>query len=162
MSEKGPATHDQRHRFVLSGTYMLPAQFAVSAILTAASGRPFTPLAGLDLNGDGNGGAFPPDRARRVPSDPTTSVGRNSEVTDAIVSVDLRASKIVPLGPTNLELILDVFNLFNRTNFIEDTNQSSFAIFGSGAYPDNPLPTYGRYTLTDPPRQVQLAAKISF
>ena len=162
MSEKGLATHDQRHRFVLSGTYVLPKEFAVSAILTAASGRPFTPLAGLDLNGDGNGGAFPPDRARRVPADPTTSVGRNSEVTDAVVNVDVRASKSLPLGPANLELILDVFNLFNRTNFIEDTNQSSFAIFGPGAYPDNPLPTYGRYTLTDPPRQVQLAAKISF
>jgi hypothetical protein len=162
LSEKGPATHDQRHRFVLSGTYTLPAQFALSAILTAASGRPYSPLAGFDLNGDGNGGAFPPDRARRVPSDPTTSVGRNSEVTDAIANVDLRASKMITLGRTRLELILDVFNLFNRTNFIEDTNQSSFAIFGTGAYPDNPLPTYGRYTLTDPPRQVQLAAKIAF
>ena len=39
----------------------------VSGILVAASGRPFTPLAGADLNGDGNGGQFPPDRARRNP-----------------------------------------------------------------------------------------------
>jgi hypothetical protein len=156
------ATHDQRHRFVASGTYVLPYQFVVSGILTAASGRPFSPLAGLDVNGDGNGGAFPPDRARRVPTDPATSVGRNSEVTAAIVNVDLRASKVLPLGAARLELIFDVFNLFNRANFIEDTNQSSFAIFGVGAYPDNPLPTYGRYTLTEPPRQMQLAAKISF
>ena len=52
--------------------------------------------------------------------------------------------------------------MFNRTNFVEDTNQSSFTIFGTGAYPSSPLPTYGRYTLTLPPRQVQLAAKISF
>jgi hypothetical protein len=162
-SERGPATHDQRHRLVLSGTYRLPGDFSASMILTAASGRPFTPLAGLDLNADGNGGAFPPDRARRTPADPASSVGRNSETTDAIANVDLRVSKGLPLGgAASLELILDVFNLFNRANFIEDTNQSSFAIFGSGAYPDNPLPTYGRYTLTDPPRQVQLAAKISF
>ena len=61
-----------------------------------------------------------------------------------------------------LDLILDVFNLFNRVNFIEDTNQSSFAIFGAGAYPTAASPTYGRYTLTDPPRQVQLAAKVTF
>lgn len=162
-SERGPATHDQRHRMVLSGTYALPAGVNVSAIATAASGRPFTPLAGLDLNGDGNGGAFPPDRARRTPADPTSSVGRNSETTDAIVNVDLRLSKgWLFAGGSGLELIVDVFNLFNRTNFIEDTNQSSFAIFGPGAYPDQPLPTYGRYTLTDPPRQVQLAAKIIF
>jgi hypothetical protein len=50
----------------------------------------------------------------------------------------------------------------NRVNFIEDTNQSSFVIFGSGSFPTNPLPAYGRYTLTLPPRQVQLAAKVSF
>jgi hypothetical protein len=163
MAERGPATHDQRHRLVLSGTYSLPGELGVSAILTAASGRPFTPLAGLDLNGDGNGGAFPPDRARVNPLDPASSVGRNSESTDAIVSVDLRVSKALPLGGrSTLDLIVDVFNLFNRVNFIEDTNQSSFAIFGPGAYPAAALPTYGRYTLTDPPRQIQLAAKISF
>jgi hypothetical protein len=163
-SERGLATHDQRHRLVLSGTYTAPGDINVSGILTAASGRPFTPLAGLDLNADGNGGAFPPDRARRNPADPASSVGRNSETTDAIANVDLRVSKAFRFGggANALELILDVFNLFNRANFIEDTNQSSFAIFGPGAYPDNPLPTYGRYTLTDPPRQVQLAAKISF
>jgi hypothetical protein len=161
--ERGLATHDQRHRMVLSGTYSLPGEVNVSAIVTAASGRPFTPLAGLDLNGDGNGGAFPPDRARRDPADPSSSVGRNSETTDGIANVDLRVSKALPLGGTAaLELILDVFNVFNRANFIEDTNQSSFAIFGSGAYPTNALSTYGRYTLTEPPRQVQLAAKVRF
>jgi hypothetical protein len=162
-SERGPATHDQRHRLVLSGTYRLPGQLGVSAIITAASGRPYTPLAGLDLNGDGNGGAFPPDRARRNPADPSSSVGRNSETTAAIANMDLRVSKLLPLaGAAQLELIFDVFNVFNRANFIEDTNQSSFAIFGSGAYPTAPAPSYGRYTLTDPPRQMQLAAKIGF
>jgi hypothetical protein len=62
----------------------------------------------------------------------------------------------------SIEAIVDAFNLFNRTNFVEDTNQSSFVIFGTGAYPANALPTYGRYTLTLPPRQVQVAVKVSF
>jgi hypothetical protein len=35
-------------------------------------------------------------------------------------------------------------------------------VFGTGAYPTNPLPGYGRYTLTLPPRQVQLAARVGF
>jgi hypothetical protein len=47
-------------------------------------------------------------------------------------------------------------------NFFEDTNQSSFTIFGAGAYPSSPLPTYGKYTQTLAPRQVQLAGKIIF
>jgi hypothetical protein len=61
-----------------------------------------------------------------------------------------------------IEGILEAFNVFNQVNFIEDTNQSSFAIFGSGAFPNNPAPTYGKYTLTLPPRQIQIAAKVSF
>jgi hypothetical protein len=162
-SERGPATHDQRHRVVLSGLYELPWAIRVSGILTANSGRPFSPLAGFDLNGDGNGGAFPPDRARVTPADESTSVGRNSGTTAGLFTVDLRVSKRFTIaGGKTIEAILEAFNAFNRVNFIEDTNQSSFVIFGTGAYPTNPLPTYGRYTLTMPPRQLQLAVKLSF
>ena len=139
---------------VLSGVYAFPRDFRLSSIFTAASGRPFTPLAGADLNGDGNGGAFPPDRARRTPSDEASSVGRNSETTASSVNLDLRISKMFRFGTNRgFEAILDVFNLFNRVNFFEDTNQSSLAIFGSGAFPTNPLPTYGKYTVTLPPRR---------
>jgi hypothetical protein len=162
-SERGPATHDQRHRFVLSGAYQMPWELQLSGILTAASGRPFTALAGADLNGDGNGGAFPPDRARRDPATEASSVGRNSETTVAQVNFDMRVGRKFKLGTRGtIEALLEGFNLFNRANFIEDTNQSSFVVFGSSAFPTSPLPAYGRYTLTLPPRQVQLAAKISF
>jgi hypothetical protein len=161
--ERGPATHDQRHRLVFSGVYRMPWNVQLSGILTAGSGRPFTPLAGADLNGDGNGGQFPPDRARRDPANEATSVGRNSEMTAGHVTVDLRASRGFTLrrGAT-VDVLVEAFNLFNRVNFIEDTNQSSFVIFGSGAFPTDPLPAYGRYTLTMPPRQVQLAARFRF
>ena len=91
--ERGPATHDQRHRLVVSGLYQFPFGFQVASIVTAASGRPFTPLAGADLNGDGDGGAFPTDRARRDPADAGSSVGRNSETMPAQVTVDVRVSK---------------------------------------------------------------------
>jgi hypothetical protein len=160
--ERGPATHDQRHRLVLSAVYRMPWAVQLSGIVTAASGRPFTPLAGADLNGDGNAGQFPPDRARRNPADESTSVGRNSETTAGQLNVDMRASRSVRVGRGTVEVILEAFNLFNRVNFSEDTNQSPFVVFGAGAFPSNPLPTYGKYTLTLPPRQVQLAAKFSF
>ncbi|HEX5108749.1 MAG TPA: carboxypeptidase regulatory-like domain-containing protein [Vicinamibacterales bacterium] len=162
-SERGPATQDQRHRLVLSGIYELPHAIQLSGILSAASGRPFTPLAGQDLNLDGNGGAFPPDRARVDPLDESTSVGRNSGTTANQFTVDLRFSKKFTIARnTAVMAIVEAFNVFNRVNFYEDTNQSSFVIFGPGAYPSNPLPTYGKYTLTLPPRQVQIAAKFSF
>jgi outer membrane receptor for Fe3+-dicitrate len=163
LSERGLATQDQRHRFVLSGVYQMPWRVQLSGIVTMASGRPFTPLAGADLNGDGNGGQFPPDRARRNPADEKTSVARNSETTAGQASVDVRVSRRIALGQkVTVDAMLEVFNLFNRANFFEDTNQSSFVVFGSGAYPSNPLPAYGRYTQTLPPRQVQLAARMTF
>ncbi|HEV7922548.1 MAG TPA: hypothetical protein VGR02_17330, partial [Thermoanaerobaculia bacterium] len=59
--------------------------------------------------------------------------------------------------------IFDVFNLFNRTNYTEINN-----IFGTGAFPNNPLKdaqgrtTYGVYEQALPGRQFQLGAKIIF
>ena len=156
--ERGPATHDQRHRLVVSGLYQLPWSLNLSAIFTAASGRPFNPLAGVDLNGDGNGGGSPPDRARRNPADPTSSVRRNSETMSGQVFLDLRLSKRFRVGSRwAIEGIVEAFNLFDRVNYSEINN-----VFGTGTFPDNPLPTYGRYEQALPPRQIQLAAKVSF
>jgi len=162
--EKGPAVWDQRHRLVVSGLYQLPAAVQVAAIVSAASGRPFTPLAGADLNGDGNGGAAPPDRARRNPVDITTSVGRNSETLPKQVTVDARLSRRFHVARNLfIEPMFEVFNLFNRTNYADVNN-----VFGVGTFPDSPLRdaqgrvTYGRFTLAQPPRQIQLAAKLSF
>jgi len=163
-SERGPATHDQRHRFVLSGLYQFPWDVQLSTITTFASGRPFTPLAGADLNGDGDGGAFPSDRARRTPADPASSVGRNSGTMKSIFIVDLRLSKKFRFGKSAaFEVLAEAFNLLDRTNFSEINN-----IFGVGAFPDAPQrdaqgrTTYGLYEQALPPRQVQLGAKISF
>jgi len=162
--ERGLATHNQKHRFVLSGVYRLPAAFQVSTIITAASGRPYTPLAGADLNGDGNGGAFPPDRARRDPASEASSVSRNSETMDKQIIVDLRLSKRIKLGSRfSVELIAEAFNLFDRANFSEING-----IFGRGAFPNAPQTdvqgrvTYGLYEQALAPRQVQLAAKLNF
>ena len=162
--ERGPATHDQRHRLVVSGLYRFPFGFQVAAIVTVASGRPFSPLAGADLNGDGDGGAFPSDRARRVTPDPASSVGRNSETMPGQATVDARVSKRFTVrGRTQLELLVEAFNLFNRSNFSEVN-----AIFGRGAYPNEPQRdeqgrvTYGLFEQALPPRQLQLAVRFTF
>jgi hypothetical protein len=156
--DRGPATHDQRHRFVLSGLYQAPFGFNLSTIITAASGRPYTPLAGFDFNQDGDGGAFPSDRARTNPADPSTAVGRNSEVMDNIFNVDARISKRFSFGPSiAFEGIVDVFNLFDRVNYTEINN-----IFGPGAYPGAGVPSYGLYEQAQPGRQFQLGAKFVF
>ena len=132
--------------------------------MTAASGRPFTPLAGADLNGDGDGGAFPPDRARRNPADPASSVGRNSGAMPSQMTVDARLSKrfAMPRGAT-IDVIAEAFNLFNRSNFSEVN-----PIFGRGMLPNDPQrdaqgrATYGLFEQALPPRQVQLALRVGF
>jgi len=155
--ERGPSTQDQRHRLVLSSVYVAPWKIQIGSIITVASGRPFNILAGLDLNGDGDGGAFPSDRARQDPLTQASSVGRNAGTMPVQAAVDLRLSRVFPIGRVKVEGILEVFNLFNRTNYTDINN-----IFGSGAYPTAPLPEYGQYTQAGSPRQAQVAAKISF
>lgn len=162
--ERGPSVWDQRHRLVISGLYEFPRRVQVGAILTTASGRPFTPLAGADLNGDGNGAASPPDRARVNPADITTSVARNSGNLPGEFSIDVRLSRKFRLGNTlGIEPIAEAFNLFNNTNYTAVND-----VFGPGAFPGRPSTdaqgrvTYETFTQAQPPRQVQLAVKISF
>jgi hypothetical protein len=157
-ADKGPALHDQRHRLVLSGTYVAPAAVSVSGILTAASGTPFNILAGVDLNGDGDGGSFPADRARGVLADPSTSVSRNAGRLPSQVTLDVRVSRVFEAkGMSQVELLVEAFNLLNRTNITEVNG-----VFGTGAYPSAPLSTYGQWLRSAPPLQVQLGARVRF
>ncbi len=55
------------------------------------------------------------------------------------------------------EAILEIFNLFNRTNFTDVNN-----VFGGGAYPPQPAPTFGQFTQAGPPRQGQVAIRLTF
>ena len=163
MTERGPSTQDQRHRLVLSGFMSVPAGLNVSGIVTVGSGRPNSILAGADLNGDGDGGTFPPDRARTNPAEESTSVPRNSATTPAQATVHMRVSRDFPLsGRSRVDVLFEVFNLFNRTNFMESSHTSSTFIFGPGSYPNQPLPTFGQYTQAGPPRQAQLGLRIAF
>ena len=157
-SERGPALHDQRHRFVASGTYVAPADIQISGIINVASGAPFNILAGVDLNADGDGGNFPSDRARRTLSDPSSSVGRNAGRLDVDATVDLRVSRRFALSSrVYADVIGEVFNLFNRSNIIEVNN-----VFGTGSYPTAPSPVYGQPTVVGPPRQMQIGVRIGF
>jgi hypothetical protein len=154
--DRGPSTNlDVRHRLGLSGLWQAPWGFLLSGIVTAASGGPFTPDAGSDLNQNG----LADDRARTNPADPATELRRNAdERLPSTFITNLRVSKRFRLGNgTSLEGIFEVFNLFDRANFltIEDT-------FGTAAYPDNPSATYGQFLSARDPRQMQLAVRVTF
>ena len=156
--ERGPSLQDQRHRFVISGTYIMPWEMQLASIISVGSGRPYNILAGADLNGDGNGGSFPPDRARAGIDDPTTRAQRNNGTLPSQAVVDLRLSRRFALeNRASVDAMVEVFNLFNRTNFIDVNN-----IFGVGSYPNSPSPTFGQFQQAAAPLQVQLALKVNF
>ncbi len=158
-AERGPSLQDQRHRFVATGVQDLPFEFQASGILTLGSGRPYNVIAGVDLNGDGDATVSPgPDRARADRANPSTSVGRNSARLPGEQRLDARVSKQFALGRRGtIRLSVDMLNLLNRTNFT-DVNR----VFGTGAYPSQPLPTFGQFTQAGPPRQVQVGARLSY
>lgn len=78
--------------------------------------------------------------------------------------VDVRVSKRFTLANGfSFEALVEVFNLFNRTNFTEIND-----VFGPGAFPSEPLRdasgriTYGLFEKAQAPRQLQLGGKLNF
>ena len=74
------------------------------------------------------------------------------------LSLAARLSRSFAVGERiRLEALAEGFNLTNRVNGV-----SRNGIFGTGAYPSNPLPTFNQTTAVADPRQFQFALRIRF
>ncbi|MFI5119898.1 MAG: TonB-dependent receptor domain-containing protein [Thermoanaerobaculia bacterium] len=153
---------DQRHRFVLSAYWSLPyyrsaggveqalfGGWSLSGIVTIASGQPYTAILAplVDINNDGN-----------VQNDRAPGFARNSLTYPTFFSVDPRLTKDIPIGPATLQLIIEAFNVFNRSN-VNGVNQGYYAVNGTNL---TRLSAFGTPTTSAGPRIVQLAAKVIF
>jgi hypothetical protein len=177
--DRSLSAFDQRHRLVLSG--VLQSSFknvalknwVLAPIFVAQSGRPFNLLLGFDANADGRSQSDRPGRAGRY-------TGRG----ESFYSFDLRLGRRLFANDRRfLELTIEAFNLFNRTNFLGVNNVLGAACTtpdGSnfvpctvgGAVPLTDFGLRGRRGLrtTDPlgftsafdPRQLQFGARFSF
>ncbi|MDQ1557259.1 MAG: hypothetical protein QOD32_319 [Pyrinomonadaceae bacterium] len=145
--ERAPSDYHQRHRFVTHGLFETPFQTQVSFVATLGSGLPVNPVTGLDDNGDG------------YRSDRPAGFGRNSFRTPPQASFDTSLAKRFALREgVRLELRGEVFNLFNRANFIRLNNT-----YGNGATPDpNFLMPVAGVQNSDPGRQFQFGARLIF
>ena len=153
---------DVRHRLVLSAYWSIPydrnaggveralfAGWSLSGIVTIASGQPYTAILAplVDINNDGN-----------VQNDRAPGFARNSLNYPTFFSVDPRVTKDIPIGPTTLQLIVEAFNVFNRSN-VNGLNQGYYSVSGTTL---NKLSAFGTPTTSAGPRIVQLAAKVIF
>ncbi|HEX8162659.1 MAG TPA: TonB-dependent receptor [Pyrinomonadaceae bacterium] len=145
--ERAPSDFHQRHRFVSHALVETPLGTQVSFVATLASGLPVNPLTGLDDDGDG----FRADRP--------AGFARNSFRAPAQASFDASAAKRFRLKEgARLEMRAEVFNLFNRSNFVRLNGT-----YGNGAAADARFltPLAGVQNV-DPGRQFQLGARLVF
>ena len=147
--EWGPTITDERHRVVAIGVLDLPYGVQLSPIFQAASARPYTLTAGLDLNRDG----IINDRY----VDPATGaqVAVNSQRGDPFLLMDLRATKFLTFSENRrLGLFAEFFNLFNTANFGQTYSGNARSV--TFKQPTGFIPGSGY------PFQVQLGARLLF
>jgi hypothetical protein len=178
-AERGDAAFDVRHRAVAAWRYELPFDrtVEVSGVATFQTGQPFTVLAGVDANLDGNLTdrlgtdrgllGFDGGRTRLALAPGVTleqllgplgeddrfrsAVGRNTFRSAGVATVDLAASKRIALGRGHAVTVrVEAFNVFNRTHFAVPVRVVNAPGFGSSV------------ATSVPPRTVQLAVRYTF
>jgi hypothetical protein len=135
------AESDQRHRAVFSGIWQVGKGFQVSGLHYLGAGNRSDTLYGGDRRGLGAGGE------QRLRPDGTI-VPRNSFLQPAQNRTDIRIQQRIPLpGRVSVDLMADAFNLFNRSNFELETQESSL---------DYGEPAIGQY------RSMQFGFRLTF
>ena len=97
---------DARHRFTVSGSYSPGAGFTISPVFRYKSKTPYNVILGIDTNKDGS----------TLNDFPAGVTSYNSARGSDFKQFDLRVAKRLPLGRTHLEVLAEVFNLFNFKN----------------------------------------------
>jgi carboxypeptidase family protein/TonB-dependent receptor-like protein len=120
----GPLFTDARHKLTLSGIYQGPWGLNFAGMFRYRSATPFTLHTSRDINGDGFRLDLPPDVSHV-----------NSERGDSFSQFDLRLSKAFTLGPVGLELIAEMFNVFNKENPAAPTLDFNANGFPIGSHP---------------------------
>jgi hypothetical protein len=156
----GRSDNDQRHRLVFNGSIhssLEPANgvwehlthgFQFGTMLQAYSAPPFNITSGVTT-------------IQGTPGRPIVDgefIERNAGIGTAFFTLSARVSRNFRLtSRLQLELLAEGFNLTDRANVVtRNTN------FGSGAYPTNPLPTFGQITAVGDPRAFQFGGRIRF
>jgi hypothetical protein len=156
----GRSDDDQRSRLAFEGTIHSSLEKASTAWervshgfqfttgLTAYSPLPFNITTGANtIQGTGArptiNGAF---------------INRNAGESYSTINMNLRLSRSFAMGEkVRLQALAELFNALNHTNVV-----SLNGVFGTGAYPASPLPTFRQITAVNDPRTAQFGLRLSF
>jgi hypothetical protein len=160
--------NDVRDRIVLSGVWsldnyargltnnvahFLASGWTISGILSYQSGQPYSPGVNTDLLNDGN-----------PSNDIAPGFLRNSFRLPSQISLDPRVSREIGIyGSTRLQLIVEAFNLTNRSN-VNNVSRTFYA-FGTASgnsFLFQPSTAFKFPTSSAGPRIMQLAARVTF
>jgi outer membrane receptor protein involved in Fe transport len=156
----GRSDDDQRHRLVLQGglnSSMGQATtkwqhiingFQLSGMLQYYSALPFNITTGSNT-------------IQGTAARPTVNgafISRNAGTGFDFLGLSARLSRTFRIKEgLSIEGMLEAFNALNHVNGV-----TKIGVFGAGAYPTNPLPTFGQTTSVSEPRTLQLALRLRF
>jgi hypothetical protein len=153
----GRSDDDQRHRLVVNASATVRGAWTDAAWLR--------PLRGLEVSGTMRAYSSLP---LNVTSGVTTVQGtaarpvvdgafiaRNAGHGPDFFTLDVRVGRRWRVGSAALEGFVEAFNLTNRTNVVTVNGN-----FGGGAYPANPLPSFGTATAVGDPRELQFGVRV--
>jgi hypothetical protein len=85
-------------------------------------------------------------------------INRNAGEGFSILNLNVRLSRTFRIGERlHLQALAEMFNTLNHVN-VATLN----GVFGTGAYPTNPSPTFKQITAVNDPRTMQLALRLEF
>ena len=146
ITNTGFLSNDRRHQFKLSGYYAFPFGLSVGLSAYYRSGTPISRYGYSDAYGRYE--FFLTDRG---------SEGRTPDTYEA----DLHLGYPIPLGPVNLNVLVDVFNLFNAQKAVLLDQRWSFQESDNSS-PTPTNPGYGKPVLRTPPTSARLGVRVSF
>jgi hypothetical protein len=159
-SDWGPSDDDQRHRLMatasvdtpsgagVSGWSTLVRDLNITGVVQYYSALPFNITSGVTTV-QGTAGR---------PIVDGEYIQRNAGRRTALSTVGLRVSRSFAVREDfRLEAVVEAFNLLNRAN---ETARNT--TFGTGAYPESPLPTFGQVTAVGEPRAIQIGVRARF
>lgn len=159
-TERGPSVLDQRHRAVITVSYLLPFNITAGTVTQLASARPFNATTGVDNNGDGANNDRPVVEGLVIGK----SAFRGTPTQDVSLFLE---GRLKPAGKTIL-LRFEGFNLFNHANILGRaqttygdlaTVNNTFGQLVAAGPATNALPALATI---DPPRMFQFQVRFGF